>query len=178
MDIEQTWNKALRETEIIRGRVSPLLSTADTFVSYILLSESTVNQGDTVVRKGEMCVGKPSIIIPPNHPQFHGFEFDKNNLINEDTLTNFLFIRGIRLPSLIYDNKTSSLQVFEGKLSNAIQHYKDLLQKEENTKSGLLIGPEDCWQFSLLIFICSQIVKNSQGDIRRLLEEYHRKGQE
>ena len=95
-------------------------------------------------------------------------EFDQTSFIN------FLIVRGITVPSLRYDNKTSALDVYEGKLSEAIKHYGDLLQRTEDVRTGLLAGPEDCWQFSILIFICSQIVKNADQDIQRLLDEYHR----
>ena len=38
--------------------------------------------------------------------------------------------------------------------------------------TGLFIGPEDCWQFSVLIFVCSQILKSAEGDIQKLLDQY------
>jgi len=59
MDMEEAWNKALRYTEIIRSRVQSLMTFKDTAVSYILLSESSINVGDTVVRRGEVVVEKP-----------------------------------------------------------------------------------------------------------------------
>lgn len=172
MDIEKLWNKALSKTEILRSRISPLLSLADTVVPYVLLSESTLNKGDTLVRTGEVLVGKPSLFIPPDNPQFLGFEFDPTNSISENMLVNFLLVRGVRLPSLVYDNKNNTLNVFEGELNKAIKHYSDLLQRQENVKTGLLVGPEDCWQYSLLIFICSQINRNADQDIKRLLDGY------
>ena len=173
MDIERNWEKALQNTEIIRSRIQLLLTTGATSVPYILLSESTMNIGDTVVRKGEVLVDRPALIIPPNHPQFDGFEFDTPQ--GQDSIINFLLVRGITIPSMKYDNKTSSLDVYEGKLSRAIQEYKDLLHQQENVHTGLIAGPEDCWQFSLLIFICSQIARNADHDIRKLLQDYHKR---
>ena len=90
-------------------------------------------------------------------------------------MINFLMVRGITLPSMKYDNKIFSLNVFEGKIEDAIGVYGNRLQREENTSAGLICGPDQIWQFSLLIFICSQIAKNSSTDIRRLLDEYHKK---
>ena len=90
-------------------------------------------------------------------------------------MINFLMVRGITLPSMKYDNKIFSLNVFEGKIDDAIGVYGNRLQREENTSAGLICGPDEVWQFSLLIFICSQIAKNSSTDIRRLLDEYHKK---
>ncbi len=175
MDIESAWTRALKETEIIRARVQALITTSATRVPYILLSESAINQGDTVVREGEVYVEKPSLIIPPFNPQFNGFELDEAEGFRQDSFINFLIVRGVTIPSLRYDNRTHKLNVYEGRLSGAVQYYKELLQQKENVDTGLMVGPEDIWQFSLMIFICTQITRNINDDIRRLLEEYHKK---
>src|SRR3989338_8943352 len=175
MDIEKAWHKALKNTEIIRSRIQHLMTFQNTQVPYILLSESSINLGDTVVRKGEILVEKPAIILPPNIPQFQGFEFEEQGEPQENSVINFLLVRGITLPSLRYNNVTNSLDVYEGKLSSAIKHYSNILQEQENTNSGLLTGPEDCWQFSVLIFICAQIIRNADIDTKKLLEEYKKR---
>jgi len=175
MDSFLAWEKALRETNIIRSRVTGLQTFSETHVPYILLSPSMINQGDTVVRTGEVLVHRPSLILPPNIPQLEGFDFDENGSFQENSMINFLMVRGISLPSMKYDNKVSALNVFEGNIDDAIGVYGNRLQREENTSAGLVSGPDDVWQFSLLIFVCSQIAKNSSTDIRRLLDEYHHK---
>jgi len=175
MDVHSAWEKALRETDIIRSRVTGLQTFGETQVPYILLSPSTINEGDTVVRTGEVIVHRPSLILPPHIPQLEGFDLGNEGSFNEDTMINFLMVRGITLPSMKYDNKIFSLNVFEGKIEDAIGVYGNRLQREENTAAGLICGPDEVWQFSLLIFICSQIAKNSATDIRRLLDEYHKK---
>ncbi|HBR13982.1 MAG TPA: hypothetical protein DD723_00350 [Candidatus Omnitrophica bacterium] len=175
MDFEQAWRKALQYTEIVRTRVQPLVTMGETRVPYILLCESAVNEGDTVVRKGNILVEKPSLIVPPNNPQFIGFDMDVETGVDQNSFINFLLVRGVTIPSLRYDNKTNSLDIFEKKLSEAIKYYRDLLQREENVQTGLIVGPQDCWQFSLLIFICMQIARNAEYDIKKLLEEYHKK---
>ncbi len=113
--------------------------------------------------------------MPPNIPQFQGFDFDREQGMGSDSIINFLFVRGITLPSLKYNNQTDSLDIYEGKLSDAIKHYSDLLQRHENVQTGLITGPEDVWQFSILIFICAQIVRNADTDIRKLLDEYQKR---
>lgn len=176
MDIEERWEKALEKTEVIRPRVQELLTFSHTDLLYIFLSESSINVGDTVVRKGSVVVEKPSLILPLGLPHFEGFDFEKEPEINEDMVTNFLLVRGVKFPSLNYNNRTYSLDIFEGRLSKAIEQYRDRLQREEDVLTGLIIGPEDCWQFSLLIFVCSQVVKSADGDIKRLLEQLKKKG--
>jgi len=177
MDFNKIWARALKNTEIIRTRIQTLMTMGDTRVPYVLLSESSINEGDTVVRKGDVLVQRPSLIVPPNNPQFEGFELDSlddGHNFEQNSMINFLLVRGISLPSMHYDNKTSSLDIYEGKLSNAIKHYNDLFQQQENIKTGLISGPEDCWQFSLLIFICTQIARNAEIDMKKLLDEYKR----
>ena len=176
MSIQESWDKALKNTEIIRARVKGLLTHDVTNLPYIFLCESSINTGDTVVRKGEISVDKPSLILPLASPQFEGFDFEKEFHINEGILTNFLLVRGVTFPSLKYDNKTYSVDVFEGGLKKAIKQHLDRLQREEDVHTGLITGLEDCWQFSVLIFICTQVVKSAETDVKKLLDELKRKG--
>jgi len=172
MNIQDSWEKALKHTKIIRQRPKELLTFQATDVPYIFLGESLVNMGDTVVRKGEILVEKPGIILPHNLPQFEGFDFEESLHYGQDMVLNFLIVRGVTFPSLKYNNKTHSLEVYEGHIDKAIGYYSDKLQREEDVNRGLVIGPDDCWQFSILIFIATQILKSADGDIRRLLERF------
>lgn len=174
MDIEKAWERALKYTEIIRPRVKPLDTFKTTHLPYIFLAESSVNIGDCVVRKGEVLVEKPTLLLPPGSPQLDGFDFKDASRQQEDMITNFFLVRGIEFPSLKYNNKTYSLDIFEDKLSQAIEKYMRDLQKEENVTSGLIIGPEDCWQFSVLIFICTQIVRSADNDIKSFRNRWNR----
>ena len=172
MDIHESWEKALKHTEIVRPRVQPLQTFEATQIPYIFLAESLADQGNTVVRKGNVVVDKPSIILPPDLPQFEGFEFEKQFSGVADYLTTFLMVRGIRFPSLKYENKIASLEAREEKLARAVDFFLQGLQLQENVSTGLVIGPEDCWQFSILIFICGQIVRSADGDVRKIFERY------
>jgi len=175
MSINEFWEKALKRTEIVRSRVKSLNTESATKLPYVFLAESSVNMGDTVSRKGEVFVEKPSIILPDHFFQFKGFEFEDDFAGSENFLNTFFLVRGIRFPTFKYQNKTEQLDVFEGKLSKAIKHYTDEFQKKEDIHTGLIVGSEDCWQFSVIIFICNQILRQADGDIKRLLDNY-RKG--
>jgi len=172
MNIQDGWEKALKHTKIIRPRPKDLLTFEATEVPYIFLSESTVNLGDTVVRKGQVTVEKPSIILPSSLPQFDGFDFEKEFHTGQDMILNFLLVRGVSFPSLKYNNQTYSLDVYEGHLEKAVGYYSDRLQRGEDVTNGLVVGPEDSWQFSILIFIAAQIMRSADGDIKRLLERF------
>ena len=144
MDLESRWEKALKFTEIVRPRIQPLLTFAATDLPYVFLAESAVNTGDTVVRKGHVVVEKPAILLPSDFPQFLGFQAENQPEFNADFVANYLLVRGVRFPSLKYQNVTDSLDVWEGKLSQAAEHHSRLLEQQENTATGLVLGPEDC----------------------------------
>ena len=176
MDLTELWDKALKKTEIIRPRLKGLSSVAATRLPYLFLGESSVNKGDTVVRRGEVVVNKPAVILPNHLPQFEGFDFEKDLHYQDDTVLNFLLVRGVSFPSLRYDNQTSSVDVYEGRLTQAIKFFSNRFQKQEDMTTTLLAGPEDAWQFSVLIFIGIQAAKSADGDIRTFLEEWRRRG--
>lgn len=176
MNIQEAWEKALKGTEVIRPRVQPLDTFGTTTMPYIFLSESSRKAGNTTVRRGEIVVEKPSIVLPYGIPQFEGFEFEEAMDINEDILKSFFLVRGVSFPSLKYNNKSGSSEDYADKLHHAIEHYSNRLQREEDVHTGLIAGSEDVWQFSILIFICSQIAKSTDNDIRRIWEDYKRKG--
>ena len=174
MNIQEFWEKAVKKTEIVRPRVTPLSSYDVTHLPYISLAESAVNSGDTVVRKGEVLVQKPTIVLPHNLPQFEGFDFEKEMQVNEDLFKSFLLVRGVQFPAMKYNNRSVSVDVFEGSLSKAIEHHKAQLQQHENVHTGLIAGPEDCWQFSVILFVCGQVARSADGDIKRLLDDMGR----
>ncbi|MFP4473601.1 MAG: hypothetical protein ACLFPX_07050 [Candidatus Omnitrophota bacterium] len=171
MNFYDAWIKALKNTEIVRPRIRSLNPSADTDMPYLFLAESSVNPGDTVVRKGEVSIQKPQLVLPPNSPQFEGFDWDDFDG-QEASVINFLLVRGISMPSYRYNNQTSSLDVYEGRLPQAMEHFKRELRRKEDVRTGLLVGLEDIWQMSVLIYNCTQVVKNAEDDIRRLLKEF------
>ena len=175
MNIQDYWEKALKHTEIVRPRVQPLSIFSSTHLPYVFLAESVVNSGDTVVRKGEVVVEKPSLILPSDLPQLEGFDSREDQSWDKDGAINFLFVRGVRFPSLKYNNKTVSLDVFEGRLKLAVDQHLKFLQQRENLTTGLIIGPEDCWQFSVLIFIANQTLRQADGDARSLWNDFLKK---
>ena len=174
MDIQESWEKALSQTQIIRSRVRQLMTFDDTKVPYILLSESLVNPGDTVVRAGDVTVTKPSIILPPHVSQFDGFKFDEETAFTQEMIMSFLMVRGVSMPSMKYRNETYSVDVFEGDLERAVAKYTDDLQKKEDVLTGLIACPDDCWHFSLLLYIGTQVTRNAENDIRNLMEKYRK----
>ena len=171
MDIQQLWEKAVKQTELIRLRMPELATFEVTAVPYVFLAESSLNQGDTVVRKGHVLIEKPSLILPSFSPQFEGFEFQQSFQTSDELMSTFLLLRGIQFPSLKYRHQVSSLDVMEQSLQKAIEQFSRQLTMAEDIKTGLVVGPEDAWQFSLLLLVGALVVRSSGGDVRRLLEE-------
>ena len=170
MDIEQLWEKAQAKTEVIRGRIKALSPFRTTRVPYLFLGESVVNEGHTVVRKGRIVVEKPLILLPEDMPQFEGFDFEEELKVEQNTMQTFFLMRGIRFPSLKYNNNIEKLDLEEASLSKSLEKHKDILEKEENITTALIIGPEDCWQFSILLYMAELVGRCARSDIRNLID--------
>jgi len=175
MDIESLWDKARSQTEILRMRLQDLATFDTTAVPYIFLGESMVNPGDTVVRQGKVLIDRPAIMLPKWSPQFEGFEFDAGLRMSDEHVVTFLLMRGVNFPSLKYQHQLSSLEVMERSLREAVSHYEQRLQRAEDTKTGLVVGPEETWQLSLLLLVGALVIRSAEGDVRRLIEEWKRR---
>jgi len=174
VNIESLWEKAEQKTEVIRGRVKGLSTFSVTTVPYIFLAESSVNEGNTIVRRGKIIVEKPMIILPEDMPQFEGFDFDKELDLDQNILQMFFLMRGIRLPSLKYNNAVDRIDVDEKSLSKCVETHKKKLEKEENINTALIIGPEDCWQFSLLLYMASLVGRCARVDIKNMMDKWYK----
>ena len=172
MDIEQLWEKAQSRTEVIRSRVQGLSSFESTRVPYIFLAESAIHDENTVVRKGRVFIERPLILLPEDMPQFEGFDLEEELHIEQGALTMFFLMRGIRFPSLKYHHALTKLDLEETALSKSIEKYKKDLEKQENVNTALIIGPEDCWQFSVIIYMASLIGRCARNDIMNLMDKF------
>lgn len=175
MDLEQLWDKALKQTEIIRTRAQDLATFEATALPYVFLAESALNAGDTVVRRGQVLVERPSLILPS--AQFDGFAFQAEWSLSEDAVLNFLLLRGVKFPSMRYHHELSSLDLREGSLQSAITHFTDQLARAEDIHTGLVTGPEEAWQFSVLILVGSLMIRSAEGDLRRLFDAWRKRQQ-
>jgi len=176
MNIEELWQRALKNTEIHNFRLSSLSTFAPTDTDYIILSCSELNAKDTVVRKGKVNVMNPIIILPPVYPQLEGFDIEQLADINPDALRSFLYMRGVRLPSLKYYNKTYTMDIIEEPIEDVLAMHKNELERKEDVHTGLLIGPNDAWQFSLLLYVSSLIDRSFDKDIKNIIDRYKNEG--
>ena len=175
MDIQELWDKARKRTEILRMRLQDLSTFEATAVPYLFLAESSVNPGDTVVRKGQVVIQRPAIVLPNFSPQFEGFDFESDLHVSDDAVATFLLVRGIQFPSLKYHHQVSSLEVCERSLQQAADRYTQQLASAEDITTGLVIGPEEAWQFSILLLVGALVVRSADGDLRRILEQWRKR---
>jgi hypothetical protein len=178
MDIQELWDLARRRTEILRLRLQDLSTFEATAVPYIFLAESSLNAGDTVVRKGQVVIERPSIILPRFSPQFEGFEFEQELHLSDDAIATLLLVRGIQFPSLKYRHQVSSLDLFEQSLQKAIDHFTHELVRAEDITTGLVAGPEEVWQFSLLLLVGALVIRSADGDLKRILDAWRKRQHE
>ena len=174
-DLHELWDNARKRTEIIRLRLQDLATFDATVVPYCFLAESSLNRGDTVVRRGSVVIERPGIILPNLSPQFEGFPFDPDLHLSDDALSTFLLVRGIQFPSLKFRHQLSSLDVVERSLQQAIQEQADRLAAAEDIATGLVVGPEEAWQFSILLLVGALVVRSAEGDLRRILEAWRKR---
>ncbi|MDD4957318.1 MAG: hypothetical protein PHH49_07210 [Candidatus Omnitrophica bacterium] len=172
MDIEQLWEKAQEKTEVVRGRVKSLPTFRTTKVPYIFLGESSVNPGNTVVRKGKVIIEKPLILLPEDLPQFDGFNIEEELEIEQGAMQMFFMMRGIRFPSLKYNNSIEKLDLEERSLAKTAEKYKRQLERQENVNVALILGPEECWQFSILIYMAALVGRCARNDIMNLMDKF------
>jgi hypothetical protein len=170
MDFEQKWQKAVKNTEIERSYLGHLNSSSTTTLSYIMLSESTLDSSDTVIRKGKVDITRPIIYLPDNNPMFEGFELSSRD-ISDSSILNFLLLRGINFPSLKYQNSVYSLDIDSSSLSDVVKKSKRELQMSEDVKAGLIVGPDDCWQYSLIVYVAALASKSASNDIKKYLDD-------
>jgi hypothetical protein len=178
MDLEALWDKARKQTEIIRMQLRDLATFESTVVPYVFLAESSLNVGDSIRRRGQVVIERPSIVLPQFSPQFEGFDFDPRQGLTPEMVSTFLLVRGVQFPSLRYRHQVSSLDVVEASLAGAIRQQADQLQRAEDTRTGLVVGPEDAWMFSVLLLVGALVIRSAEGDVRRLLEEWRRRQRE
>ncbi|MBU1864229.1 MAG: hypothetical protein KKH94_11240 [Candidatus Omnitrophica bacterium] len=176
MSLEELWNEALKGTEIVRLPIKRLLTFGSTRFDYIFLSPSLVNQGDTAVRKGKLDVDRPTLFLPKDAPTFEGFDSDTGGGIKSEQLTSFFYARGVRFPSLQYRNEPYELDVFEGSLAKAEKAFNDEIRRKENLSTGIVIGSDVSWQFSVLLLACHMIDTHIDSDLKALMARIKKKG--
>lgn len=174
MEFDKQWQQAIAKTKIIHFYKPYLSSSRSTIVPYIFLAASEINLGDTVVRKGKVAIDSPLIVLPKNMPQFSGFQLQEELGIDQEALQLFFMVRGIRFPSLKYKHEISTIDIWEGDLEKAITEFQDELERKEDVETGLIVGPAQYWQISLLFYVTVLINRSAPSDLEQFFEDLRR----
>lgn len=170
MDLEEKWQRTLEETKIIKFYHPHLATQEPTNLPYIFVGESTINLGDSVVRKGKVMVDRPLIVLPQNMPQFSGFDFEEYGADNSE-MQLFFMIRGINFPSLKYKHEVADIEVVSNEPSALLDRYQNELEQQEDFTTGLVYGLSECWQLSILIYVSMLINRSATRDVEHYLNE-------
>lgn len=169
-DFEDKLHRAIEETNIIRARRNNLFTFGTTVLPYIFTAESSINKGDTLVRKGSISTDKPSIIMPEQGASsFEGFESTRE----DERGLNLLFGRAFQVPAMSYKNAHSSLDIVAKPLSQVTDDIFEDMEKSGDSRSALLSGPEDLWHISLLLYAAEMTHRSAGANIREMLERKH-----
>ncbi len=171
IDLTKKWNEALKKTKIIRLRYTKLNTFNKTFLPYVLISKSSINNNTTVIREGKVEVAPAMVHLPEGFPMFDGFNFYDTTQYHDETIKTFLLVRGVKLPSLKYSNDEIKLDLSEKTVDEVIKEYQEKLSRKEDLDTGIILGIPEVWQFSLLIYIGTIIAKSFDSDIRNIFNE-------
>ena len=57
-------------------------------------------------------------------------------------------------------------------MSKCIEKQKKALERSENVNTAIIIGPEDCWQFSVIIYMASLVGRCARTDILNMMDKF------
>ncbi len=172
IDIEKKWEEALKKTKIVRSRYRKLETFKKTTVPYVLVNESLVNKGCTVIREGSVEVSPVYFHLPYSKYELLNFKFKETTNYSDEIIKSFLLIRGVQLPSMKYRNSEVKLEVKEKSVEEVIKEYMHYFQRTEDIDTGLIISIPDIWQFSLIIYIASLALRSAENDIKNFLDRF------
>lgn len=172
IDIEKKWEEAIKKTKIVRSRYTKLETFKKTVVPYVLINESLVNKGCSVVREGSVEVSPAFIHLPYSKYELLNFKFKETTNYSDEIIKSFLLIRGVQLPSMKYRNTEVKLDVKEKSVDEIVKEYLEYFQRVEDIETGLIISIPDIWQFSLVIYIATLATKSVENDIKNFLNNF------
>jgi hypothetical protein len=160
---------AQRKTHILRTRKNLLYTFGKTNLPYVFLADSAVNEGDIVVRRGEVTVNPPKIIAPGNSDvELEGFGFEAL----DEGMVPVILNRWVQFPAAKYSNAHGSLDVVGGPIEKATEEVINRLDQSNDIRTGVIHGPEGAWGFSLLGYVGQMIVRSTPSNVGEFFERF------
>ena len=166
---EECW----KATEIIREYQRMLFTFGDMEVPYVLVTEHDRFKDRAVIRRGVVMLQKPQIFLPSHYggPQFReGFEH-ADAIPPEATF----LLRAMQLPYCQIRNRPVAREHMEyGGLQSILDRFEREMENQEDTETGLIKGPSEGADVSLMRYSLGLAIKSAPGNVREFFEHLRR----
>lgn len=163
---EQRWSRAQVDTKIHRTRKHDLYTFGSTALPYYFIAKSSINAGDSIVRRGEVKTEKPTLFFGGNS----GGHFDGFSDQDEEQSSNaLLFSRAFRFPNLNVANQGMSMEVISRENHDLCDEIMRDLDQQRDSRTAVIEGPEDLWALSLLLYASQMTQRSAAGNVKDIL---------
>ncbi len=166
---EECW----KATEIIREYQRMLFTFGDMEVPYVLVTEHDRFKDRAVIRRGVVMLQKPQIFLPSHYggPEFQeGFEH-ADAIPPEATF----LLRAMQLPYCQIRNRPIAREHMEyGSLQSILDRFEREMENQEDTETGLIKGPSEGADVSLMRYSLGLAIKSAPGNVREFFEHLRR----
>ncbi|MBF0198755.1 MAG: hypothetical protein HQL32_13650 [Planctomycetes bacterium] len=167
LNFDDKFKQAAEQSKIHRQRKSALFTFGATRLPYYFVAPSAINEGDTVIRKGEISTEKPALITGDNLPHFSGFGEDYDA---HERQMSVIFGRGFHFPQLNYQNHSGSLEVVSKEEQKVLDELLQALDNEHDSLTAVVSGPEDSWALSILFYAGEMTRQSAPGNVKEMFE--------
>ena len=163
---DERWARAFDQTRLHRTRKHDLYTFGATRLPYIFLAESSINTGDTIVRRGEISTDKPAILLGnAEGPRFEGFQDGDG-----DQRDQLLFARAFRFPGLNVQNQSMHMDIVARDMSALCDELMAELELKRDSRTAVIEGPEDLWGLSLIFYAAKMTSRSAPSNMRDFME--------
>lgn len=166
---EECW----KATEVIREYQRMLFTFGDMEVPYVLVTEHSLFKDRAVIRKGVVMLQRPQILLPP---YYAGLQFQEG-FEHADALppeAAFL-LRAMQLPYSKISNRLIANEYMEyGDLKSVLDKFERELESQDDTETGLIKGPPEGADISLMRYSLGLAVKSAPGNVKEFFEHLRR----
>ena len=157
--------RAGEQTRILRTRKNLLFTFGTTKLPYVCISTHPKEEGDIVIRNGVVETAPPQIIVPGEDFRFEGFED-----YQDDDAMLVLLARRIAIPPAHIKNQSSATEVVRMSVQAAVERSCNRLDQSNDSRTAVIIGPDDVWNLSVLLYVGSQITRSASSNIQEYFE--------
>lgn len=167
--------KAMEQTFVARFPRQNLTTFGITTIDYYVVTEpiytvldSSKKNLESVVRKGKVIVGKPTLITPTYALNLKGFTDEAYKYMSQ-----LSHIYGPNSPAILYEYKNESLnlEILGGIPAEVAHKISDDLKKHKNDLSVVIVGVDEFWDVSLMKFIYEFTASSLEFNAREMRDK-------